>query len=98
MQTPYRLIGALVLSLALCGAVWDYLHLRTKLAQAQEQLKAAQATTKRLQATSVFRERKRAATAASAASAGHSVEQALAAQPDWANQPVPQEVQDALAP
>lgn len=64
--------------------------LRTELQQAQE-------ATKKLQATSVFRERKRAATARSDASADARAAAAVASVPEWANTPVPKEIADALA-
>lgn len=66
--------------------------------QAQEAVKTAQAAAKKVAAVSVFRERQRDATGASAASAGASLAAAVASAPDWANTPVPKEVQDALAP
>lgn len=66
-------------------------------AVAQEAARTAQAGLQRLQATSVSREKKRAATARSEALAEQRLEAAIKEVPEWADQPVPQEIQDALA-
>lgn len=65
---------------------------------AVQAVETAQRAAKKVAAVSVLRERKRATTGAAAASAGASLAAAVASAPDWANTPVPQEVQDALAP
>ncbi len=105
MPGTYRLAAvavAIVLAIAGAAAIWhlnnQLVLARAETAQAQESLKTAQALRKKDAATSVLRERLRAADAASAASAGRRLEAAVEAAPAWADQPVPQEVRDALAP
>lgn len=66
-------------------------------AVAQEAARTAQAGLHKLQATSVSREKKRAATARSEALAEQRLDAAIKEVPEWADQPVPQEIQDALA-
>jgi hypothetical protein len=96
MPTAYRL-AAVALLIAIFGTLgWDYARQREKMAVAQEQVKTAQVALKRLQATTALRERSRATTARAAASATASLNTALAAEPAWAEQPVPKEVQDAI--
>lgn len=89
-------LAALAVTVAVLLGIGLY-ETTKRLGAVQVQLEAAQKAGKRNQATSVFRERKRAATAASAASAGHVLDKAVEANRPWADQPVPQEVQDALA-
>lgn len=57
---------------------------------------ALQDARKRDQATLALLRRKNAATAREMASAGASLERALAAEPAWADQPVPEEVRRVL--
>lgn len=78
------------------GSVLDAKQLRLDLAESRAATQQALQATKRLQATLVFREKKNAATARAAASAASSLAAAASAAPAWANQPVPQEIQDAL--
>lgn len=66
-------------------------------AVAREEARTAQEGLEKLQATSARRERQRAATARQEAAARHRLDAALAKSPEWADQPVPQEIQDALA-
>lgn len=94
-------VAVIVGALALAGC-W---HLsqqlgaaRAEVAEAQKTLQIVQDQRKKDRATSVFREKLRAAEAAQAASQAIAVDRALVAQPEWAETPVPQEVQDALAP
>ena len=70
--------------------------LKAELAQNREALKTAQAARKRSEAALVSARRKNAATASAAASTARSLSAATAANPDWASQPVPKEVQDAF--
>lgn len=89
-------------ALAMGAALWFSVQrlgaVKAERDQAQEQLRSAQAAAKKVAAVSVLREKTRAATGARAASAGASLAAAVASAPDWANTPVPKEVQDALAP
>ena len=62
----------------------------------QDALEGAQEARKRDQATLVARERQRAVTDRSEALQRASVDAAVSNNKDWASQPVPQEVQDAL--
>lgn len=102
MHPTHWLIAVLVIAFGLTLAVAK--HSRSELAVAQGKLTAtekalqtAQDARKRDARASAAREKARAATAQSAASAAHSLDKALAAQPEWAEQPVPKEVRDALA-
>lgn len=100
---PHYLIGALVVALTLTGAgLWHQLK-RTGAQAAhiealQERLDGAEKRAKAAAKASVARERLRASTAAQAASQAASAEAAIATNREWADQPVPKEVQDALAP
>lgn len=99
----HYLIGALVVALTLTGAGLLY-QLKLTGAQAaqidtlQERLDGAEKRAKAVAKASVARERLRASTAAQAASQAASTQAALTANREWADQPVPKEVQDALAP
>lgn len=98
MRVAYRL-AALAVVLGLVGALgYDYHRVRGELTTAREAAKTARQAEQKVRTVIVYREKLRAAAAAESASAAASVASALAANPDWAKQPVPQEVQDALAP
>lgn len=71
---------------------------RAEVAAAQKTLLEVQAARKKDAATSVLREKLRAARGPAEAAAGVRLETALDTAPTWENQPVPQEIQDALAP
>jgi Flp pilus assembly protein TadB len=97
----YLGIAALLLGLV-AGTAFYWLagersRLRAEIEVLQTQKKTAQDALKKAEATSAYLRRKNAATARAAASATRSLERSLAAQPVWADQPVPKEVQDALA-
>jgi hypothetical protein len=97
MPITYR-VAAIALLVLIFGTLgWDYSRQRAALAEARKEAQTAQADLKRLQATSALRERKRVATTAAAASATVSLNTALVAAPEWADTPVPKEIQDALA-
>ncbi len=80
--------------------VW---HLRGALAaksaqieQMSEALRAAESARKKADKALVLQRQKNAATAREAASLRQSLAAALAAEPAWSQEPVPEEVQDAL--
>jgi hypothetical protein len=87
-----------------CGlSTWAVLHQRGKLAtivaelqQSREATKRALAAQKRADAALVSVRRKNAASDRAAASARASLAESLAAAPEWAQQPVPPAVQEAL--
>lgn len=100
-----RILLALILALALWAglATWGALHLKgrnartvAELQQSQEALKRAVAARKRADAALVSIRRKNAASDRAAALAQASLAKSLAAEPAWAEQPVPAAVQDAL--
>lgn len=98
MRIAYR-IAALAVVLALLGALgYDYSRLRGELKTAREATKTAQEGEQKVRTVVVYRERLRVTTAAETASMAASAAVALAANRAWADEPVPQEVQDALAP
>lgn len=95
-MSPSHWIASLAVTAALLLGAGLY-QTTKELGATREQLKTAQAAAQRTEKASVFRERKRAATGSAAASAAHSLDRAIEAQQPWADQPVPQEIQDALA-
>lgn len=70
----------------------------TKITALEDVLEAAATQRKADQALLARRAREKAAIALEMASTRQQLDRALAANPDWANQPIPQEVQDALKP
>lgn len=70
--------------------------LRGEIATAQAATKTAQDALKRERRANALREQRRAATARAEATATASLAAAVASHPQWADAPVPQEVQDAL--
>jgi hypothetical protein len=91
-------LGGLILAVALlAGTGWYIRSLHARVAVAEQAAKTAQDALKKRAATSARRERDRAASARAAASAALSLQNALTAQPEWRDQPVPEEVQRALA-
>lgn len=85
MSLAYKAL-ALVIALFAAYAVGFY----------EGRSKTAQAALKTVQATSVSREVQKARLRRSEALAGHALESTLAKVPEWADQPVPKEVQDDL--
>ena len=96
MPLAYRLGALILVGLALAAGVTYALHIRVELVQAREAARTAQEALKRTQATLVYREKLRAATAREQASARASLAAAAASNPTWAAEAVPQEVQSAL--
>lgn len=96
MSIGYRYLAALILIAGLLFVGWDYSRLRTKLHVAEEAAKTAQAALQKQKATQVFRDRVRVLHADLAASEVQRLDKALDLNKDWASQPVPQEVQDAI--
>lgn len=103
MLTKYLIIACVALALALGGSGWLLYRQIGKTAeavaeaqQAQEALQGLQKGLKRAQATSARLAREKAATARKEALARQRLEAALDRAPEWRDQPVPQEVQDAL--
>lgn len=88
------LVGAL--SLGLVYSVRTNGELRAERDQAQEALETAQAALKRSQALSTKLSKEKAATGLAGARTRLSVEKSLEQHREWAQQPVPKEVQDAL--
>lgn len=98
MRIAYR-IAAVAVVLALVGALgYDYSRLRGELKTAREATKTAQVAEKRVRTVVVYRERVRITRAAETASVAASAAVALDQNRAWADEPVPKEVQDALAP
>jgi len=98
MPLTYRLI-ALAVVLGLVGALgYDYNRLRGQLKTAQEAAKSARQSEQKVRTVIVYREKLRAATAAETTEKAASAAATLEKYQDWANTPVPKEVQDALAP
>lgn len=102
-QIRVALVALAAAVLAGLGAFGSWRYMTPKLAAAQaqvtalqEQVKTAAEQRKLDQATLARLAQKNAAQARAAASARASVRSALAAQPEWAAQPVPKEVRDAL--
>lgn len=89
---------ALALGLTLSGALAVWVHMHKQVALAQEATKQAQDDLKAVQATQVLREATRATSDRRAASARVSLHRATTAPAaaDWAAAPVPKGVQDAL--
>jgi hypothetical protein len=98
VRNAYWLAALAVALAAIFGLAMDARRIRGELTTAQEAAKTAQAALKRVERATALREVKRAATDSAAASAAARLETALAAERPWAEQPVPKEVQDALAP
>ena len=97
----YLALATLAFGLVAGGAFYwlvdQRVRLRAEVAELQRNVQTAQVALKKAQATSAYLRQKNAATARAAASAGRSLERSLAAEPSWAEQAVPKEVQDALA-
>lgn len=92
-------LGALVLALA-AGLYWSVGQTAKTVAEKQQisqALKTAQEGLERQRALSAQLAKEKAARARSEALLRQQLDSALAAQPDWANQPTPKEIQDALA-
>lgn len=87
---------ALILS-ATATAGWYVRDLRADLVVARADAEVAKESLKRLQATSTQRAKSRVRTDKSSAVTEKRVQAALDKAPEWRDQPVPQEVQDALA-
>lgn len=98
MRIAYRIAAVAVVLGLLAALGYDYSRLRGELETAREAAKTAQAAEKKVRTVVVYRERVRAARAAETASVAASAAVALDANRAWADEPVPQEVQDALAP
>lgn len=96
MSLLYKALAVGLALLALVGGVRYTLHLRDKVQVLEVRAEQAEKALKRTQATWAKREKDRAATARLVASTVASTEAALAAAPEWADAPVPKEVQDAL--
>lgn len=105
MLTKYLIAAIVALSLALGGM--GYLFKRqiaqtakavAEAQQSAEALKTAQAALERQRALSAKLSKEKAATAREGASLRLQLDRALSAHKEWADQPVPKEVQDALAP
>ena len=88
-------IGAAFAGLLGGGAMYHWQHAKVKVAE--EAARTAQDALRRQQATVVYRDRIRVVHDRAAASQQAALAAAVASAPEWANQPVPQEVQDALA-
>lgn len=95
-----KIIAALVALILACGlgagAVYHWQH--AKVQAAEKARDEAQAALKRQKTTVVYREKLRVVHEAAKAQETASLAAAVASAPDWANTPVPKEVQDALAP
>jgi hypothetical protein len=92
----YHWVAHLTLALALFGAAmgWRQCHL----ARALDHAKAAQAGARATGAALVVKERRKAVTAQAADRAATRLSGASQGHPTWADETVPQEVQDAFAP
>lgn len=95
LRSAWLTILAWLIAGLLGVALW---HTAGQMAVVRADLKTAQGAAKKTARASVYREKLRATTGALAASAGISVTTAAASAPEWRDTPVPQEVQDALAP
>jgi hypothetical protein len=103
-MTKYLIAALAVITLLLAGVstLWYRSNVALVLSQAQvqEMTKAqerAQEALKRSQALSARLAREKAATARESALLRQSLEAALDRSPEWRDEPVPKEVQDALA-
>lgn len=92
---------AVAASLALGAGLWFTTKklgaAQVELQDTKDALDAAQETSKKLAAVSVFRENLRVVAATKRAAQMASVAAAVASAPVWASEEVPKEVQDALA-
>lgn len=98
--TIYALVAAALIGLGAAGS-WRLMVPKLAAARAevtalQEQARTAAEQRKTDKATMARLAAKNAAAQAAAASARASLRSALTAQPEWAAQPVPKEVRDAL--
>lgn len=94
-MSPYHWTAHIVLALALAVATlgWRQATTKASLLEAKQALTSERATGRALVRREILRQgTARASERASAALSG-----ARASHPTWANEPVPQEVQDALA-
>ncbi len=99
MFRSYRTLACLILACLLAGALLGLHRERVARGEAEERARTAQVALAQVQATLAHRERLRRSTARREALAGHALSAAIASTPkaqEWASQPVPEEIQDAL--